>query len=127
MNKNELFGRLVKNVKSAIQPGGDMPVAETGDEVGEQMQAICELAKSIAQRHADLTQDVNDLSAKVSVLFEGVQALRADMPKEKPKADEKPKAEEKPKAKEKEEPKEEPKSEEKAEPEANATDDEDAK
>jgi uncharacterized protein YoxC len=103
MKKNELLDRLVKNVKSAIQPGGDMPVAQTGDEVGEQMQAICELAKSIAKRHADLNQDVNDLSAKVSVLFEGVQALRTDMvqekPEEKPKEKPKDKAEAKPKSK----------------------------
>ena len=83
----DVFGRLVKNVKSAIQPGGDTPVAESGDELGKQMQDICELAKSIAKRHADLTQDVNDLSAKVSVLFDGVTNLRSDLPKEKQQAE----------------------------------------
>jgi hypothetical protein len=108
MKKNELLDRLVKNVKSAIQPGGDIPVAQTGDEVGEQMHDICELAKSIAKRHADLNQDVNDLSAKVSVLFEGVQALRTDMVQEKPEEKPEAKPEEKPAEKPEEKPAEKP-------------------
>ena len=94
MAKNDLIARLMQNVKSAVQPGGDIPVASDGDEIGKQMQKICEMANDVAKRQADLAQDVNEISRRVSVLFDGVEELRGDLPKsssEKSKPDE-PKA-----------------------------------
>ena len=70
------FTRIIDNIRQVIPSQFSTPEPVSGDQLGESLKRLSELASDAAKQHAELTQKMYELESGINELFVHIDQLR---------------------------------------------------